>query len=1262
MDFSEDAIITNKKLFSRHYLSERIRNTSYWKGIGEDEVLEAFEELEEIYEDQKDLLEKRKSDEEGLRSKFITPILERVLGFEQEKEKTGRESSETPDYALYRNSENAKKAVRNQDYYKYSIGLVEAKPYEANLERKKKSGGQATQNNPTRQIVDYLIENKPQWGILTNGKEWRLVHREASNRLDEYFRVDLIELFEKDISREERIEKFKFFYALFSREAFLGKEGEKVLDEVKDESQTYAQEIGDDLEENIYNALEWMAKGYIQNQSNEGIEDEPIENIREHSLILLYRLLFAFYADARGLLGNPKGAYDSYNFSELVEEVCDNIDEGHSYGKTGLIGTQLWEIFDLIDKGSKAKGIPEEEAKIPAYNGGLFDDEKIDSEDREKPFFEEYNIHDEYWAKIIDLVARTERGEDDGRSRVDYYDLSIRHLGGIYEGLLEYQLRREDEDYVEVKDEGAKKAIPVSEAEGEYNFADDDIIPAGEPFLVTEKNERKATGSYYTPDYIVDYIIRENIEPVIEEKISQNSSDEEIAEAILNTKVLDPAMGSGHFLVDAIELVASELVKYTELSPDEAKRKVAKNCIYGVDVNNLATELAKVSVWLTTISEDKPLSFLDHHLRTGNSLLGADIHNVDSHPTDSQDDSEMPTGQTTLATKFASNGGQKVKNNLQEMLEMFKEIQEQREDAPEDIQSQKEIYERFRKFPFRQRFEILSDVYTSYYFDNKFSKSEYEELTSALKKEEDKSEEDSSWKDVVEKDFVQDAVNSEHNFFHWKLAFPEVFFDIQNGEEKDNPGFDAVVGNPPYVNVGELPDEVVSYLIDTYDYAQKRVDLYVAFIEKSLELTKEGGYHSFIIPEPFLTQDYAEELRINLLDYDVQRIVDLSDYDVFEDAEVDNIIPIIRNGSQESLMEVLIQDEDPNEVLEVEGRTKEINPEHFTEMFKHMFRLELNEEILSLKSKLDEQSFRLGYGFAGSWGARGIPTDEYHFEEKVNEKCEKLVKGKDVHRFFVDYNDRWFLYDYDDLYRPAFPELFENPKIMVPEVTGEEGIIAAVDRDNYYTDHSICNCVKKTVLTDKSDAFLNRRKIEVTDEQVEFVKNYNLEYVAGILNSKLLNFYFRNLVGYDLNVYPESVEYLPIKENPPEEKQENIGEKYSELQEKKEEFYQEVHSFLKWIEREWGCDIDNLSLKTHLREYWEYEFSEMLRIAKKNSSKINGNPSDRKFQEKIESEFQDSKEKLESLQGEIDSTLEELNSEVFNLYGVGAEEIEMITE
>ena len=272
---------------------------------------------------------------------------------------------------------------------------------------------------------------------------------------------------------------------------------------------------------------------------------------------------------------------------------------------------------------------------------------------------------------------------------IDFKSLGVRHLGSIYEGLLEFKLRIAGEKLAVTKEKGKEVYKPARQVKKPLA-----IIDKGEVYLENDKRERKATGSYYTPDYIVKYIVRHTVGPVLDRKFEALESplreaqhgyrqyvklvearrkafgrdestavywnDREMQNLVddcLNVRVLDPAMGSGHFLVEVVDYVSNRLIDFLnawsenpvwaflEKTRDDIlndmerqkvtidadrltrvsllKRAVLKRCVYGVDLNAMAVELAKVSLWLDAFTLGAPLSFLDHHLKHGNSLIGA---------------------------------------------------------------------------------------------------------------------------------------------------------------------------------------------------------------------------------------------------------------------------------------------------------------------------------------------------------------------------------------------------------------------------------------------------------------------------------------------------------------------------------------------------------------------------------------------------------------------------------------------------------------
>ena len=305
------------------------------------------------------------------------------------------------------------------------------------------------------------------------------------------------------------------------------------------------------------------------------------------------------------------------------------------------------------------------------YNGGLFSSE-------EHPFLGEKAIPDIYVAPILDHLSRAPvRGKLAlGLFRVDYRDLAIQQLGSVYEGLLELRPRFAHQDMIVVRSRAAgNKSERVIAARAEVPQAYERTATsyrAGAVYLETDKGERRAFGTYYTPDHIVNHIVEASIGQAcrdIEEGIRKDLAtlDAQAADApsaqceeletqrvalatsfsdrVLRLRILDPAMGSGHFLIRAAQYLAEEIATNPYTRDPEAsetadgegsipywKRRVAETCLFGVDVNRLAVELAKLALWLETVAIDAPLAFLDHHLQSGDSLIGARISRLDSLP------------------------------------------------------------------------------------------------------------------------------------------------------------------------------------------------------------------------------------------------------------------------------------------------------------------------------------------------------------------------------------------------------------------------------------------------------------------------------------------------------------------------------------------------------------------------------------------------------------------------------------------------------
>ena len=578
---------------------------------------------------------------------LIWPMLAR-LGWtaslrQQNLSPVGRQ--DVPDGLLFVDDAAKDRANRFADEWKrygHGLAIVESKRWLRPLDRR--SGRRGEESAPSTQMLRYLrriddvTTGKVRWGILTNGARWRLYWSGARSVSEQFFELDLAAVLghpadgRDGLPADIRWHWLKVFALVFRREAFLPDAADERTfhERAIDQGRFYQERVAGSLSalvfENVFpNLVRALAEADTQ---------APLPEVRDAALVLLYRLLFVLYAEDRDLLPVRDSRYDDYALREQVRgSIGRRKDQGDVFSATAA---RYWSAFDdlcrAIDAGDASIG-------LPPYNGGLFDRDRT-------PLLSHVRLGDTVMADVIDALSFERNGPT--RRYINYRDLGVQQLGSIYERLLEREVVRHDGNIV--------VRLNV--------FA------------------RKDSGSYYTPDDLVDLIVREAVGPLADACIeafaakaediasSQVPEDRRMgrlkrldpAEKLLELKVCDPAMGSGHFLVNLVDYLADRVIEAMAeaealvdgyLSPlveridgirntimDNAedrgwtfdpaqlddrhivRRMVLKRCVYGVDKNPMAVELAKVSLWLHTFTVGAPLSFLDHHLCCGDSLFG----------------------------------------------------------------------------------------------------------------------------------------------------------------------------------------------------------------------------------------------------------------------------------------------------------------------------------------------------------------------------------------------------------------------------------------------------------------------------------------------------------------------------------------------------------------------------------------------------------------------------------------------------------------
>ncbi|MFL5805186.1 MAG: Eco57I restriction-modification methylase domain-containing protein [Roseiflexaceae bacterium] len=605
-----------------------------------------------------------------------------------------------------------------------------------------------------------------------------------------------------------------------------------------------------------------------------------LKQIYDHSLIVLYRLLFILYAEARELLPLRTSATyrEEYSLDTIKREIARRRVAGVAVlPTTAQRWAKLKDLFQIINEGSPP-------LQVATFNGGLFDPAK-------HPFLEQYTVGDARLMEAIDMLARV------GGEFVDYRDLAERHLGTIYEGLLEYHLQ------------------PIF-PEGHWTID-----------LFNDRGERHRTGSYYTPDFVVQYIVVQTLQPVLDAAVAGKQTDAERIAAVLSVNVADPAMGSGHFPVAAMEYIARYLVDLgvtppaddrrptTDDRPPESpgsmsvvrgpwsvvdsdlaywKRRVAQNCIYGVDLNPLAVDLAKLSLWLATAARGKPLSFLDHHLRCGNALIGARIAQLDDRRPTTDDRRRRAAKQqpvvggrsSVVSTQLSMLDDADFARSMGLAVGSMWLIEETAGNTIAEVREQERLYADLRA-ALTRKYQQLADVAAARDFGLAVDATLWRGLSDYLARP--------GGFALPQYAALLDAAHEQaerQRFFHWDLEFPEVFFDRHGQPLGERGGFDAVIGNPPYVRQEQLAP-IKPYLAQAFqEVYQGTADLYIYFVAQGLRVLRRGGRLAYISSNSWLRANYAGLLR-NFLrtQATVEQLIDLGDNRVF--ADVPDVYPAI---------------------------------------------------------------------------------------------------------------------------------------------------------------------------------------------------------------------------------------------------------------------------------------------------------------------------------------------------------------------------------
>ena len=857
----------NQQLFSDYYLDQILPRRSEWADLV-DEAAAVLATLRAQYAQfTPSSIEAQTEDD------LIKPVL-LALGhtFEVQAALTTPDGTKRPDYIFYRDTA-ARDARKNQVLNEQrlasgALAVGDAKYWDRPLDTAltAKGGDPFTNKNPGYQIAFYVQQSGLPWGMLTNGRRWRLYHAETAHKLDRFYEVDLPSLLELNDPQA-----FLYFYAFFRRAAFddhaLG------LATLLRASTEFARGIGDNLKVQVYTALRHLAQGFLDYVPNQlGRDPATLKRIYDHCLIVLYRLLFVLYAEARELLPlRTSAAYRrAYSLEAIKRDVARTLDSDLPLlTESATIWPRLRALFAIIDHGSPP-------LKVSTFNGGLFDPQRY-------PFLETQSIGDMRLLHALDLLTRV------NRQFVDYRDLAERHLGTIYEGLLEYHLAPlAAVGNVPTADEVARGAEDVG-----FDVA-----------LVDSQGERHRTGSYYTPEFVVQYIVEQTLKPILDRAVAPATSDAATIAAVLAINVLDPAMGSGHFLVGATEYIARYLIdRNVSPGPDalgEAdllywKRRVAQSCVYGVDLNPLAVDLAKLSLWLATAANDKPLSFLDHHMRCGNAVVGVRMSDLDlANATPKRKGPSKKTQAAVAAGQLSMLDDSAFTQGMSTAVDAMWLIERNAANTIDDVKEQEHSFQLVRA-TFNRRYAHIADLATAAQgFGLTVDRTLWPELVRQTS-----GGSDAIVIPAITRLLQQVATIAEtQRFFHWDLEFPEVFFDRFGQPLGERAGFDVVIGNPPYVRQEQIAPYKPFLAVAFPETYHGTADLFIYFYHQAFRLLRVGGRTSYIVTNKWLRAGYGEGLRAYFAQHaTIERLIDFGHAPIFPEADVFPCIIVLEKPS-----------------------------------------------------------------------------------------------------------------------------------------------------------------------------------------------------------------------------------------------------------------------------------------------------------------------------------------------------------------------------
>jgi methylase of polypeptide subunit release factors len=771
-----------------------------------DEIANAWADARDqwrIFRRKADELKEGKSGTTETRNFWMTPFLG-LLGFQPELARKG-EDVNGRNYAI------SHRDIGRGSFPIHIVGCNDS------LDRRRQEGGMRM--SPHALVQEYLNLTEHLYAVVTNGSMLRLLRDSTRLIKLSFLEFDLDRMFEEELYADFAI-LFRLMHASRMPQA-QEFSAESIIEIYHQDALDSGSRIRAGLSEAVEKSIIELANGFLHHADNAVLTDAIASGqLKEKTyyqwmLRLIYRLLFLMVIEERDLI-YPKDAdnrhrkiyYDYYSIGRIrnLSEHRHFADKNYHDAWAGLRNTFL--LFE--DSGYGAK------LGIAPLAGELFDERAIG-------LLNECQLNNEILLTCLNNLSVFTNPVNNQRMRVNYAALNVEEFGSVYEGLLEYDPQ-------------------LVQTNGHFTFS------------FVKGSDRSASGSHYTPDELVQPLIKHSLDYIIADKLKEPDPQQ----ALLSITVCDVACGSGHILLNAARRIGTELaiLRTGEDQPSPiafraAVRDVVRNCIYGVDLNPLAVELCKVALWLEAHVPGEPINFLDHHIKCGNAIVGLAHQDELNRGIPNEAFKTLPGDDKDLLKELRKENKDAHKaKDLQHKIEFegrakkdivalrsaYDQINELPESSPTQIREKRAAYNSFLLGQHIGNLKTLANIQVSQFYIPKTLENRRKITTQETYRRYMRGE-----VPHAEPTAFSQAIANRKKFFHWFLEFPEVF---------SNGGFDCIPGNPPYLKAQNISrnfgKRVFEYLKVSFDPAGGLADLVTYFLRRNDQISNSKAFYSLI--------------------------------------------------------------------------------------------------------------------------------------------------------------------------------------------------------------------------------------------------------------------------------------------------------------------------------------------------------------------------------------------------------------------------------